>query len=284
MKYFLTFFFLNYALTFGQNYLTKGEVFDFEVGDEIQAQYYHNSEYIVNSSRIYLNKTFSLNNDTVFYTIKQHGYVIDPYAGTIASNFGTDTVIKFYTNLSDTLRLNQSLPLNIDDSCNYISDSIYSYEFRPDCLINVYKKWTDPLPGFSFCAIEFHYYEESFYKGLGYFYSESYYDVASVNRGFRLVYFKKGNNECGEKFADLKEEKNTNSKIIIFPNPVQNSLEIKSELYYDSFEIISIDGVKVLSDIFYDNKINVSALKSGLYFINLKLDERVISVNKFYMN
>lgn len=56
----------------------------------------------------------------------------------------------------------------------------------------------------------------------------------------------------------------------VFPNPVQDFVTIDYDKKISSFEIVDATGKSVLQNIFKTNKINVSALTSGLYFIKLK--------------
>ena len=70
----------------------------------------------------------------------------------------------------------------------------------------------------------------------------------------------------------------------IFPNPVNEYLQIETNLQHYKLEILSIDGQQLLiSNIETNSHLNVSALKPGLYLISLeKGRERYFS--KFIKN
>jgi hypothetical protein len=62
----------------GQSFLTKGQVYDFNVGDVMQTQYLYSSSamyYTEYKTLTVLTKTFSMNNDTITYTLKKDLYV-----------------------------------------------------------------------------------------------------------------------------------------------------------------------------------------------------------------
>lgn len=71
-----------------------------------------------------------------------------------------------------------------------------------------------------------------------------------------------------------------NESISIYPNPVKNTLNINGN-NITSVEIYSVNGKKVLTKTLNDNAIDVSVLKSGLYFINIKGNQGEVKVEKF---
>ncbi len=61
--------------------------------------------------------------------------------------------------------------------------------------------------------------------------------------------------------------------VVLFPNPVNNQLYIKSNLNIDTIKIFDINGRliqnKTMNDSNVQNEVSVSALKSGVYFIEV---------------
>jgi hypothetical protein len=65
-----------------------------------------------------------------------------------------------------------------------------------------------------------------------------------------------------------------NTNLNIYPNPVQNTLNIISEIPFDKLKIYTLQG-----ELIYEtkiNKIDVSLLSTGVYFISVKIDGKNI--------
>jgi len=77
--------------------------------------------------------------------------------------------------------------------------------------------------------------------------------------------------------------RNTKSLIDVYPNPSNSFLFIRSNCFarIESAEIISIDG-KVISEIeFFNSRIGITSLKSGLYFVRVLFANREVETVKF---
>lgn len=78
---------------------------------------------------------------------------------------------------------------------------------------------------------------------------------------------------------------NDSSKIIavvkIFPNPVQDYVNIESEKNFIAYEIIDGSGKSILNKDFKSPKIDISNLKTGVYFIKLKSLSNETNIVKF---
>jgi len=73
----------------------------------------------------------------------------------------------------------------------------------------------------------------------------------------------------GEEMLSVSENKNENIKI--YPNPVKDFLNIKSDELISGYEIYSLDGRKLLEENKLNNsKINVSQLQKGNYLLKAK--------------
>jgi hypothetical protein len=68
-------------------------------------------------------------------------------------------------------------------------------------------------------------------------------------------------------------DKTETSKFNIYPNPATNFINIDSDITVDKYEMFSINGQKVLEG-FGKNKINISELNSGIYFIKFEMDNK----------
>ncbi|PZU85709.1 MAG: hypothetical protein DI529_09515 [Chryseobacterium sp.] len=69
--------------------------------------------------------------------------------------------------------------------------------------------------------------------------------------------------------------------IKIFPNPVQDFVNIESDKNFIAYEIIDNSGKLIFQKDFKSNKINISNLKTGVYFIKLKSLSNETNIVKF---
>ena len=67
----------------------------------------------------------------------------------------------------------------------------------------------------------------------------------------------------------------------IFPNPVQEYVNIESDKNFVAYEIIDESGKLILDKDLKGNKIDISNLKTGVYFIKLKLLSNETNIVKF---
>jgi len=71
----------------------------------------------------------------------------------------------------------------------------------------------------------------------------------------------------------------TNNSFSLYPNPTQNILKINSKFPLGGYKIYSINGVLEIEG-FTNQTIDVSRLSSGIYFVKIKMDERIV-IKKF---
>ncbi len=76
-------------------------------------------------------------------------------------------------------------------------------------------------------------------------------------------------------YVSLKDVK-FNNEINVFPNPAVNKITIESKLKLGIIQVININGQEVYSSQFTDtnNKIDISDLTSGIYFIKISNSEK----------
>lgn len=67
----------------------------------------------------------------------------------------------------------------------------------------------------------------------------------------------------------------------IFPNPVQDYVNIKSDKNYIAYEIIDESGKMIINKDYKGDKIDISNLKPGVYFIKLKSLSNETNIVKF---
>jgi Secretion system C-terminal sorting domain len=82
---------------------------------------------------------------------------------------------------------------------------------------------------------------------------------------------------------NLKNDNFELANLKIFPNPASNFLEVSSSEKIDSYQIIDLQGKVILSDDFSTNKIDITNLNSGIYFIKVRSKEKT-NVRKFIKN
>jgi len=72
----------------------------------------------------------------------------------------------------------------------------------------------------------------------------------------------------------------------IFPNPVTESMIIKSNQYNTSyFEIIDMNGKTLLTGKFmFESTISISEFKSGIYILSIKSEKGYAKRQKFVIN
>lgn len=65
----------------------------------------------------------------------------------------------------------------------------------------------------------------------------------------------------------------------VFPNPISNYLNIKSAKPIDQLEITNIGGKSILKLNYLPlaNKVNISKLESGIYFITVKMQNILVT-------
>jgi hypothetical protein len=94
-----------------------------------------------------------------------------------------------------------------------------------------------------------------------------------------LAYFKKGNQTWGTPLnlvVGLNEEIQDQSELFVFPNPVNETLRIKTKGNYVAIEILNTNGQLVAG---FDKQAayDVSELSSGIYFLRMVSGESVVT-------
>ena len=80
----------------------------------------------------------------------------------------------------------------------------------------------------------------------------------------------------------IADEDATSKTLEVYPNPTENKLNVTGDFIGYPFEIVDISGRQVLKGKLTDQKVNVSALKPGLYYFQI-LDQNGIKINRTFV-
>jgi hypothetical protein len=255
--------FLLTNISFSQELMTIGEVFDFSINDEFH--YTHNNDSPPNGRRIKItDKYYSTNSDTVFYDILIDRYFLD---------FGQSMEDWFYHQIIETETISYSnldscittLWMSYDPDMAYYDTIIeYSTEFC-NTLINGYScgyfgvKSSNSL---------------TYGKGIGVVGTWE-----SVPEGYSyyndLIYFKKGDNICGTPDTTLwtKSPVKSFQSVKIFPNPANSRIyiEMQNDQLPAEFLLYSTDGKLVFKEEIVQTRqqISLDGMRQGVYFYRI---------------
>jgi hypothetical protein len=260
----ISLFFLMFNNSFSQEFPTRGEIFDYEVGDLFHTQFFASAfggSGMAEYKNIEIISKFYSNNDSVV----SYGRFI---RGEVSSSDYPDW--QYYEEF-DTI------------SIGYLYDTLYADTVYEDENQYNGRKTT-----------YYHdYYEENMYYytlfnvehtiGCGKVYRE-YDEVHSDGYSyseFKLVYFKKGDEEWGEEqivgFAETKHTK----ELKVYPNPANTHIQFdipQSKKTHKLF-ITNITGHSQAELIVqpYQNKVqwDCSRVSSGVYFYHCEMGEHV---------
>lgn len=224
----------------GQNTLTNGEVYDFEVGDVFHisiASYGPSGNFSELRNIEIIEKYFSSGGDTVYYV----------------KNILCQGTGGFYQFIQNVFYFNLETPL-------FPIDSIYSdplmYNGR---IVNsntdsatTCVTLTNYVQG---CGVAYEYYND--WEGD---------QTSTVN----LFYYNKSGEEWGIPiYVGLSEKNEQNQQVSLFPNPTTDliTINIKESNPIEEAIIYNHLGQKVITAKPINNTVNVSKLKPGIYFI-----------------
>jgi len=244
-----------------QSISTNGEIYNFDIGDVFHYSHIMSNPSggsISESNIIITAKYYSSNNDTIFY--------IRDIKSKSSSSFNPTPV---FENTNDTIAYS-----NLDSTVNNgIIDSVYYDTLK----YNGHKINRDTT---SFGAY--------FADSLGVVYMLIYnkpitltYDEVS------LVYYKKGNDEWGIPIPlSISSNDDAIYLIKLFPNPATSQITIEFDKQISNCEIIIINifGQEIIHHQLDGNtkySLNISELKSGMYFYSIVSDGNILKSDKF---
>ena len=226
---------------FSQQILKIGEVYDFDIGDEF---HYKSNLGLPSGERLkVIEKSYSTNNDTVFYKFEYNNYTStyyndrDPH---LQYSYRSGVTTASYTNLESSILANSC------DCSYYLENDIFC---KCDSIIST--SWCGlEINGYSATVGEFEpsYYVYTYGKGIGMTREYRQYGSSGgiVDVDKQLVYYKKVDKSCGEPDLTSIPGKQVNPEPVkIFPNPTNSVINVETadnSTGYFTFELLNIQG------------------------------------------
>lgn len=282
MKLVVVFIFLLSGLSiYSQSILTRGEVYDFEVGDEFQYSY-DTAPGITVDRFVVLSKDFSPDLDTVFYTLFKSYYYYGPdanYQNTIEST--TESIVhQQYTNLGD--------PIIDFGGGVYVYDMYLdsTYEYFPDTIIGYDSNLCDlEINGYDSYPPEWHSYQTLYLWGRGVglvgHYQPQLSGVQPNDIDKNLYYYKKGNFECGTPVTASLNNLSKKISFKLYPNPSSEKLiiELEKNQTLSQFSLYNALGENQAVDFIKNGHlyiIETSNLSNGVYYLKASIDGAIV--------
>lgn len=248
--------------------MTKGEVYDFEIGDEFHYQYdTYGMSTPLGFQKTIINKTFNSFGDTLTYIIDSMFYtstIVDTPSPHLVYNvsYYTDTIV--FSNLDS---LNQVVDTIVGDTLFYNIDSLCNRQ------IDVFDYYNNYMSGGD---IE---YLNKYGRGLGHTYFHEWASgTAQPYFKWYLSYYKKGIDSCGTPYIVSVKTKKYNNRVKVFPIPASSHVNIKLKDNFVTLPMIyiyDITGVQVLSKKMKSESetLNLATLPKGIYVMKLESKE-----------
>lgn len=278
--------------TLSQSILTRGEVYDFEIGDVFHYKIENYPGTMVQRYFI-IDKQFSQNLDTVTYTVYQNHYTYGPSdSGTGTVEYTTEgTTNMAYTNLNGPITNFGGGPYSYYDE---YEDTTYIYYpdtinyINPDILCGAHIIGYQDYPPIFESNNHTHTWGKGLGKVLDYHYDPSVGWGSYVITHRRLYYYKKGEVSCGTPINNLLSLPQNQLSFNIFPNPSTEkfyfTMEQKQEL---KIQLINQFGQEVnvsIEDRFDGYMINTASLSSGMYYLIATDKNQHSSTHKIIIN
>ena len=257
-----------------QEFMTIGEVFDFEIGDEFQFEGRGLNE-PPNADRItIIDKYYSADSSTVFYIRYHDSYYVYIENNVAHYHFWTETDTVYYSDLNTAINQSNYWVSGDTTMVNYILINTWA-EVYCDSLTNGYFYTINNFEPVN--------YSKLYGKGLGLV--RDYYNNPAEYTMFdnELFYYQKNGLGCGipdsttVSILEIKSADNFN----LFPIPTSDFLNIenKKNLKVESIILTNINGQIIKQYETNVNRLNLSDLTSGIYFLKIK-SEKGVSINK----
>lgn len=245
-----SFLFLFSGLVYSQDFPSRGEVYDYDIGDIFHIRESGSapgSGYYALVNIDILDKYYSNNGDTVFY-IQLNKRIEESSINPIPIYTEIEETI-FYTNLNEIV-----LTDSILEDLDFYNGRITVFHFDSNNSDTFFKdRYTIG------CGHSYHQYMSTDPENL-------------VDFELQLVYFKKGDEEWGnEHVITGTPELSKNKHLTIYPNPSENYLNIivNDAVSNSLIQVFNVTGKLLLSKELNSNtnRINVSAFPNGFYYI-----------------
>lgn len=263
----------------GYQPLTIGDIYDYEIDDEIHKHENYGEHYGSIIKRV-IDKEI-LNPNTVTYTYEKTYWWSDPYS----SGYSFDTITETYDNLLEVITSNMPFEANGDIPHRYMLDED-DYNNRITKTLGEMRFWN-----FDTCykiGYEWPYTKNEAIKGVGtnHYYSDNTYYMFEF-----IVYFKKGDETWGTPLNPPTSVKETENPLVIsvFPNPAKDFVFIKladnGKCKTANINIFALSGKQVYSGKLENGilTINVNNWPSGLFFYRISANG-LVSKGKFMVN
>lgn len=265
-----------------QSILTRGEVYDFNIGDEFQYSFDNYPGTMVERYTV-LDKEFSQNNDTVFYTLSESYYSNGPDGiGGTEHNFSDDTISYYITSLNSLITpfgdSSEIHDIYLDSTYFYYPDTIIEFDSNL-CGLEV-NGWDSYPPVFESNQRIFIY-----GKGVGPVWSY-HYDPSSPMpylQDRKLYYYKKGNTTCGSPVTVSTESINlNNTNVNIYPVPANHkvNVELESDGEIENLQLIDMTGksISINTEKNFENKYSFDStdIPDGIYFIHFRTNNNSV--------
>lgn len=267
--------FLLWAIRISSQSFTNGSVFNYSVGDTIVTSVTHYTGLIGGASppnityRVFTNKSYSANLDTVFYGIHDVSFKAGACSG-CPSSISSANKNFYITNLSASV-INFIIP-GIQ-SCQQMKDTNYVNE----CGINEHYKYAES----GLACFEPPIHEYKIIEGIGIFEYTVSLNSNPPGIGFReeLISFHKTSKQCGTIGTipnGINEWRLGTQKLNVYPNPSDGSYTIDSEK----------DGTLVVENILGEEVYNRSVFRGittidltqqskGVYIVKCRTENRI---------
>lgn len=291
MKNYLLISLLFFIPYFGSAQLMRSEVYDFSVGDYFGLE--HKTNPVGSSSMIsvryqmfhILTKQISVTTDSVTYTAQRQTYIPslpDGSGGVTPSSYDLDTISFLHKNLNMPFSPNMWDHVfgNVatqfwDSDTNACYLSLDTLIPSPLCINNSGQAnhFGMHIADMDSCELEpliSDYYAYS-HAGGPYGGKERPGDPTEQHFLVKLFYVVHEGVECGQ-FPDffLNVKENQLLHLTAFPNPVQDKLIIRGVDEIRTGIVVSAEGKMVSDDLIRNgNELDVSRLKSGVYFLKI---------------
>lgn len=244
---------------FCQTYLTNGQVYDFNVGDIIQARGFGGMIGATSpptfETKMILSKIYSKNKDTIVYSIKRDNYTVKNCTN-CNPIFSTDTINLIITNLTSAVSLNNH------SSCGFL-DKVYK-DYGGLLVWESLPKQDTSCHNFEGVS-----YTIQYVQGVGGPFYTVFDPSGPLYGEYILVYYKNISGSWGSIYTSIKDEELFTSHIDIFPNPTNGLFYITSLEEFVKFDIVDLSGVHLKTNNIINQSIDISDLKPGLYLVNI---------------
>ena len=274
--------------------MTYRDIYDYNIGDVFQYHVTCTPYLGGNFEKQVISKSYSLNNDTVFYSfrhpIKNYFFIPTP-SPHLDSIMAIDTVYESFGGL-DNFILNGAYPEQpivdtslwyfgglhyyhmLSNDYNYngrieISDDVFNYIYLNGC-------WQRNLTNDVIDSL--HIYVQGAGKFIARYYNNTAIPVLDCEE--QLLYYKKGGEEWGTPvLIDFVDEAkgSDNSTINVFPNPTQDKITIESDFSIRSFELFDTQGRLTMQGENAGSKfeINMNHCMDGIYFLTIHSKDKI---------